>query len=192
MSEQTGLTRWTSSDPHFPISIACPREDALYRGEDPAYLRVEWGSEVMNFVVTRLDLSVVATRHTPDQPLAKLVIDGVKDMLWYQEHSMENRKNASAEYRTVLNVGRYALKRRSWNMATIGEGASSFKAPRLVFWNRQGHQGEWVFFGRNPGDVFSRHPSNHVLWTIIRNPDPSHPQYATAFAAMLASWRWLS
>lgn len=190
--QQSGLFRWTSSDPRFPISIACPRGDAVYRSGDPAYLSVDWGNQIINFAVTRLDLSEVATRHTPDQPLAQLVIDGVKDMLWYQKQSMGNRKNVSAEYRTVLNVGFYALKRYSWNMSTVGEGASKFKAPRLVFRNRQGDQGEWVFFGRRPDDVFSRHPSSYILWTVIRNPDRSHPEYATAFSAMLESWRWLS
>jgi hypothetical protein len=187
-----GFKRFFSVDARFPISVAFPREDGFFDFNDDGDLHLQFGGNPIVMAITRLNLSVLAQRGGPFGNLSELVLEGRRTMLWFQQQGMELRKNAPAEFRTLLNVRDYTLKKRSWNMATVGSGETRFKAPRLLFHNRQGIEGEWVFFTQRPEDLFARRPSEFVLWTIIRNAVFDYAIDSATWHKILSSWRWLN
>lgn len=182
-----GFQRFVSADPRFPVAISFPKSLNFFYDFNRAEnlhldCRGSGGAGLLS--VIREDLALLSE----GKLLAQATMRGSRSLMWYQEREMEQRKNAPAEFRYLLNVRQYTVKSRPRDMAVVGMGAGQFHVPRIVFKSWQGDEGEWVFFTRNPSDVFSEPPRDPVLWTIIRNPDP---EFARVFATVLSSFQWL-
>lgn len=161
-----GFYRFSSADPRFPVSIACPENrPPVYDYNRPQYLHVDFSNSSENtFVVVREDLELYASNGDRE---AAAVVSGQRDHFWLMAQAFSRRGE------------RYRITKRQSEFVTVGAG--SFRAPLVTVLSRSGDlESETVFFaGRERTALWQ------VMWIAAGGYDPA------TFRAVLSSFRWL-
>lgn len=167
-----GFYRFSSADPRFPVSIACPEDKSpVYDFNRAQYLHVDFSnSNVNSFVVVREDLALYAKNG--DREAAE-VVSGRRNHFWLMEQAFA-RKRGGGWFKK-----RYRITKRESEFVPVGR--DGFGAPFVALYDEDGEfDGETVFFaGREPS----------ALWQIIWNPRGGYDQ--PTFRQVLSSFRWL-